>query len=445
MTTVLEKQIAMQPTITDTKRFLFAHWEGGGNTPPMLAVVRRLLGRGHEVRVLGDPCNRDEVEALGASFVPWERAPARRDKSIASDPLRDWEAKGPTDLLRRLCDHLFVGTALARAQDVLGRLEEFGADVIVTSEMLLGPMAAAEAAGVPCAALASNVYLYPLPGVPPFGPGFRPARTWIGCLRDKLIRSMSMKVFGTYTEAFNRARAALGLGPVSHPFDEIGRVQRVLVQTSSAFDFPATKLPDNVTYVGPELDDPAWAEPWRSPWPAEDRRPLVLVGFSTTFQDQAGVLSRVIIALAELDVRAVVTTGPAVDIAALPSAENVQVCRSAPHSQILPRAAAVISHCGHGTVIRALAAGVPLVCMPMGRDQNDNAVRVTARGAGVRIGPKVSPRAVRKAVTRVLKDPSYRAAAERLGRRIAEDARNSPVAEMLEELALRGSQTRERG
>jgi MGT family glycosyltransferase len=445
MTTLLEKETQMESATSHAKRFLFAHWEGGGNTPPMLAVARRLLARGHEVRVVGDPCNREEVEALGASFVPWERAPARQDRSIASDPLRDWEAKNPPDLLRRLCDQLFVGTALARAKDVLARLEEFPADVIVTSEMLLGPMAAAEAAGVPCAALASNVYLYPLSGVPPFGPGFKPARTWVGRLRDELVRSMSMKVFGSYTEAFNRARKALGLVPVSHPFDQIGRVQRVLVQTSAAFDFPATRLPDNVTYVGPELEDPAWAEPWRSPWPAEDRRPLVLVGFSTTFQDQVGVLSRVIGALGELEVRAVVTTGPAVNVAQLPSAKNVHVCRSAPHGQILPRAAAVISHCGHGTVIRALAAGVPLVCMPMGRDQNDNAVRVTARGAGVRIGPKASPRAIGKALSRVLKDPGYRAAAESLGRRIAEDARRSPVAEMLEELASLGSPTRQRG
>jgi MGT family glycosyltransferase len=222
-------------------------------------------------------------------------------------------------------------------------------------------------------------------------------------------------------------------------------VQRVLVQTSSAFDFPATKLPDNVTYVGPELDDPAWAQPWQSPWPAEDRRPLVLVGFSTTHQDQVGVLSRVIGALGELDVRVVVTTGPAVEIGALPSAKNVHVCRSAPHGQILRQAAAVVSHCGHGTVIRALAAGVPLLCMPMGRDQNDNAARVTARGAGVRIAAKASPAAIRKAVERVLKDPGYRAGAETLGRRIAEDARRSRVVEILEELALHGSRARQRG
>ena len=55
------------------KTFLFAHWEGGGNTPPMLALVRRLLARGHSVRVLSDPCSRTEIETAGAGFAAWTR------------------------------------------------------------------------------------------------------------------------------------------------------------------------------------------------------------------------------------------------------------------------------------------------------------------------------------------------------------------------------------
>jgi MGT family glycosyltransferase len=435
MVAVLEREVEVECAGSERKRFLFAHWEGGGNTPPTLALVRRLVGRGHEVRVIGDPCNREEVEAAGASFVPWERAPARKDKSVESDPMRDWELKSPPAMLRKLCEVFFVGTALARAQDVLAALDEFPADAIVTSEMLLGVMAAAEKAGVPCAAVAANVYLYPLPGVPPFGPGFKPAKTILGRLRDKVVATMTRKVFGEYTKAFNAARTALGLEPVEHPFDQIRQVDRVLVQTSEAFDFPSTKLPANVTYVGPAIEDPAWVEPWQSPWREGDARPLVLVGFSTTFQNQTAVLSNVIAALGTLDVRAVVTTGPAIDVGTLPVADNVHVCRTAPHNRLLEEASAVVTHCGHGTVIRALAAGVPVVCMPMGRDQNDNAARVTARGAGVRIKPTASIGTIRRAVVAVLENAEYREAARRLGERIIEDAQRSTAAEILEELA----------
>ena len=75
--------------------FLLATWEGGGTVPPVLTVARRLLARGHRVRVMLDVCARADVEAAGAEFVAWSRAPSRPDRSPASDPARDWEAGSP--------------------------------------------------------------------------------------------------------------------------------------------------------------------------------------------------------------------------------------------------------------------------------------------------------------------------------------------------------------
>lgn len=106
------------------------------------------------------------------------------------------------------------------------------------------------------------------------------------------------------------------------------------------------------------LDDPGWAEgaPWVAPAGTD---PLVLVAMSSTFQDQIDCLQRVVDALALLSVRGVLTTGPAVDAAALRPPANVTVVSSAPHRQVLPHAALVVTHGGHGTVMKALAAGVP--------------------------------------------------------------------------------------
>jgi MGT family glycosyltransferase len=423
------------PASSTKRRFLFAHWEGGGNTPPMLSIARRLVRRGHEVRVLSDLCNQTEVESAGASFASWARIPQRPDKSEKSDPIKDWEAVSPLASLGRIRDRLFVGPALAYAQDLLEELERFPADVVVTSDMLLGVMAAAESAGVPCAGLSANIYLYPLPGVPPFGPGWQPARGLPGRMRDAVVRNFSRRVFGHGTAAFNATRRALGLLPLTHPFEQITRLARHLVLTSPAFDFPATSLPKNVVYTGPELDDPAWVDPWNSPWLAGDQRPLVVVGFSTTFQNQGRLLSRIIEALSPLNTRAVVTVGPALDMADLPAAPNVFVCRSAPHSQLLSEAAAVVTHAGHGTVIRSLAAGVPLLCMPMGRDQNDNAARVVARGAGLRLSPRSSLKSIRNGILEILESQRYREKAREMGKVITKDARNSSATQILEEVA----------
>ena len=403
----------------------------------MLAVVRRLLARGHEVRVMSDPCNREEVLAAGASFVPWTRAPHRADKSTDTDPIRDWEVKSPPAMIGRLRDRMFVGPSLAYAEDVLDELKQFPADVVVSSEMLLGAMAAAEAAKVPCVGLSANVYLFPRPGVPPFGPGLMPATSVFGRLRDWIVKTIAMREFGKGTAAFNETRRTIGLGPLAHPFDQVTRLARHLVLTSAAFDFQPAVPNDRIIYAGPELDDPAWVAPWRSPWNASDARPLVVVGFSTTYQNQIDALRRVTHALEQLNVRAVLTTGPAVDPSALPSTPNVHVCASAPHGWLLKEAAVAITHGGHGTVIRALAAGVPLVCMPMGRDQNENAARVVHRGAGVRLSPGASSEEIRNAVRTILDDPTYREHARTLGELIARDARESQAIDILE--ATKGS------
>jgi len=296
-------------------------------------------------------------------------------------------------------------------------------------------MAGAEAAHVPCVALSANVYLFPPEGVPAFGPGFMPARHVLHRARDWAVKTLMTSTFGKGTRSFNETRRALGLEPLAHPFDQLQRLTRHLVLTSAAFDFPSPNPPPPLMYAGAELDDPAWTTPWISPWRDDDRRPLVLVGFSSTFQNQGTTLTRVIEALLDLDVRAIVTTGPSIDAATLPSAANVHVCTSAPHSEILKETAVAITHCGHGTVIRALAAGVPLVCMPMGRDQNDNAARVVFHGAGVRIASGAGAETIRNAVRQLLDLPHYRDAARQLATSILADARKGLAVAELERIA----------
>jgi MGT family glycosyltransferase len=160
--------------------------------------------------------------------------------------------------------------------------------------------------------------------------------------------------------------------------------------------------------------------------------PLVLVAMSTTFQDQIGCLQRVIDALGALPVRGLVTTGPAIDPAALAANSNVAVVKSAPHRQVLQQAALVVTHAGHGTVMKALAAGVPLVMLPHGRDQDDTAARVTARQAGIVIERTATPDAIARAIRQVLQNDAYRKAARSLGNVIVCEAESSTLLNELE-------------
>lgn len=92
----------------------------------------------------------------------------------------------------------------------------------------------------------------------------------------------------------------------------------------------------------------------------------------------------------------------------------------------------VATHCGHGTVMRALNHGVPMLCLPMGRDQNDNAARVAARGAGLRLDPGASADALRTAHTRLVAESSFTENARVLGRSIASAEPPDMLAQTLE-------------
>jgi MGT family glycosyltransferase len=204
--------------------------------------------------------------------------------------------------------------------------------------------------------------------------------------------------------------------------EHFDHVERVLVLTSESFDFHGDSHPPHLRYVGSTLADPPWVDDWRSPWDADDSRPLVIVSLSSTYMAQEHLLARAIDGLGRLDARVLVTTGPAVDPASLRAAGNTSVVRSAPHAQVFREASVVVTHAGMGTVTRALAAGVPLVCIPMGRDQLDVAARVVYHGAGVRLRPSAKPGAIRAAAERVIREPSFRTAAERIGASITADA-----------------------
>ncbi|HEY5950626.1 MAG TPA: nucleotide disphospho-sugar-binding domain-containing protein [Kofleriaceae bacterium] len=418
-------------------RYLLATWEGGGVLPPELGLARRLIARGHSVHVIADPAAQDAARSVGCTFSPWVTAPHKYSLDPDEDLLRDWEIKNPLASFKKALDVFVCGPADRFAADTLSALQQHPADVILADFMILGAQIAAEAAKLPLGVLMPNINMRPGKGVPPVGPGLMPARGPLGAMRDTLIRAVGNRVWAKGVPGLNRARVSVGLTPLPDIWQQFDRATRVFVMTSPSFDFQPREQQPNLRYVGPILDDPTWAGAmWTPPWPASNTDPLVLVGLSSTYQQQQSALQNVIDALAPLPVRALVTLGPSLPADAVTSpGPHIAIVQTAPHGLVFPHAAAAITHCGHGTTIRALAAGVPLVCMPMGRDQNDTAARVVASGAGVRIKPTAAAAAIRSAVERVLREPSHTTAARGLRDAIArETAEVDPVA-LLEELA----------
>lgn len=398
--------------------YLFTLWDGGGSLPPELSLARQLIEAGHEVTVLSEPVAEEEVLAIGAGFRSWVDAPHKTDRADQDQHTADWSLKTPGALLGMLLDDTMVGPAPIHAAETLEAIDAVGADAVVSSFTLFGAQMAAESRGLPNAMLVPNPLTLPVEGMPPFGLGLQPATGAAGRLRDRTLNRVIEHYWNKSLDQMNEIRATLGLAPLDRLLAAYEQTDRLLVLTSEAFDFPAA-VPENVRYVGPQLDDPAWSDPWTPP---ADERPLVLVGLSTTYMGHTDLLQRIADGLGQLPVRGLITTGPAVDPSEIAAPDNVEVVRSAPHTQVLEHAAVLVTHGGHGTLLKGLVAGVPIVCIPLGRDQPDNAARLVARGAGTKLGKKASAADVAKAVQLLLDDPSYREAAVALGTVIAEDA-----------------------
>lgn len=411
--------------------FLLATWDGGGHAAPMLSVAAALTRRGHDVRVLADPIFHDDVLAAGAEPVAWTRAPHTRPGQVAPVEQIENQHTNPKRQFEAVRDTLICGPAIDFAADTAEELDRRPADVVVADHMLPGVLIAAEARGVPRVALAMTFLAIPEWGVPAFGKGLRPDKA-LHRLVARPFNHLTMKLWAAGLPAINRARAAHGLDPVHEVVDVFARHDRALIASSRALEFDTYDPPAQVRFVGPRLDDPAWAEAWTAP--AGDA-PLVLGSLSSSRMTQQATLKTIASALGSLPVRGVVTTGPHVDPATITSAAHVDVRRAAPHAAILSHAAAAISHGGHGTVMKALAAGVPLVLMPLGRDQHDVAARVVSRGAGVVVKADASPHTLAGALRHVLRDPSYRVAAAALADAIAADVHPDRAVVELEALA----------
>jgi MGT family glycosyltransferase len=165
-------------------------------------------------------------------------------------------------------------------------------------------------------------------------------------------------------------------------------------------------------------------------WWKGSRAPLVYVTLGTVatrMPDGAAVLRSTLDALSGLDLRVLVTTGPSLDPGSLGDvASTVHVEAWVDQDDVFTEAALVVCHGGSGTTFGALAAGAPLVMLPMFADQPTNARLVARAGAGITVANGVASAkenvnvllgqrdALREAVVTVLETPSYRDAARAL-------------------------------
>jgi UDP:flavonoid glycosyltransferase YjiC (YdhE family) len=239
-------------------------------------------------------------------------------------------------------------------------------------------------------------------------------------------------------EPAGRLRAELDL-PADPGLDDWHRHGFLATRPASLRD-PADPLPATASDLRPvATDDPTnTSAPWLDEPPEGRARVAVTLG-TVAPERRAALLGVILEALAPLDAEIVVALGPGLEPRAfLPRPANVRVVSFVPMARLMPACDLVVCHGGSGTVLAALAAGRPLVILPMAADQPQNAAACRNAGAAVVIDRDArTPHAIRGIVADALDNRDLARAAERVRREIAVMPPPEAVVRRLEHVAGR--------
>ena len=360
---------------------MLASFVGGwGHAEPLLGVARLAAKRGHSVTFAGQAAVLPRVAAL--DFRTYTVGPDTL--SSTRRPLVRIDRERERTVVR---DH-FVGEFGQLRAGLLGRLiATERTDLVLCDEMDAGAIVAAEAAGLPCVTVAV------------VAAGRLTAPDIIAPSWDQLRRDNGLPADPRCTRFAGSVRL--------NPFP-------------ASFRDPAVSTPFALHHVRPPILDEF------GPPPAGRRGTRVYATLGTVFDVESGDLfSRLVRALTRIDADSVLTIGSNVQRGELPDApERVRIEPYVPQRELLANCAAVICHGGSGTLAAALSAGLPVVVLPMGADQPDNADRCRDLGVGVVLDVTTAePYDIADAIEEVVGDERYALAARDLAREAAAQPR----------------------
>jgi UDP:flavonoid glycosyltransferase YjiC (YdhE family) len=247
----------------------------------------------------------------------------------------------------------------------------------------------------------------------------------------ELVRPLVMTGEEQGRVELNGARERVGLPPLAEVHGGISR-QLAIVATFPQLEYPRHEDWPGMRVTGPLL----WEQPFGDVELPPGDGPLVLVAPSTSQDPEHRLVRAALEGLAGERVRVLATTNRREPEEPLQVPANARLVDWVSYARTMPLCDAVVCHAGHGTLVRALASGVPVVACPHAGDMAENAARVRWAGAGVSLPRRfTTPRGVRLAVRRLLAEPRYRQRAAELGDWATRNDGAATAADALEELA----------
>lgn len=282
-------------------------------------------------------------------------------------------------------------------------LEDFRPEIVVNDVLTVAPALAAERYGARRATLVPHIFPEGAPGIPPFAIGAMRPRSGFGRSAWRAIDRLMKRGLQAGRDDLNEQRRVAGLPPTDRLHGATSP-ELVLVGTFPQLEY-LDALPARAIVTGPMEFEPPHPD---VEIPSGDD-PLVVVAPSTSQDPEHRLVRNSLEGLADQSIRVLATINRAGGEPGFEIPDNAVLLDWVRYSQVFPLASAVVCHGGHGTLARALGAGVPVLACPAAGDMNENGTRLAWSGAGLMIrGSLAGPRAIRWAVAELLGDESFR-------------------------------------
>ena len=306
-------------------------------------------------------------------------------------------------------------------------------EVVVADILTVAATLAAELEQRPWATLVPHVLPMGEPGFPVYAVGAVYPRTAFGARAWRAARPLLMRGEQQGRAQLNETRARVGLAPLGHVHGGTSR-ELALVATLPQLEYPRAVTEPWLRVTGPLM----WEQPFDDvELPAGDE-PLVLVAPSTSQDPSHRLLRAALAGLANEPVRVLATTNGHMPSEGIEVPANARLYGWLSYSQAMAAADLVICHGGHGTVARALGAGVPVLCCPAVGDMSENGARVGWASVGLALPWRLLGRgSLRVAVRRLLSDLTFRERAREIARWGEAHDGAEKGAELVEEFAAR--------
>jgi len=377
-----------------------------GHINPLQVLGRELVALGHRVTIahVGEMARFVTDPAIG--FAGVDAGEAGQLDAYLTLLGRPTGARGLTRMIRATA--AMTATLLDGAPATLRRI---GADAVIADTAEPAGALIAERLRLPFVASVTGLPLLREENVPPPFLGWRYRADPVGRNRNNGGYTVADILLRPITRVLDERRRVWGLGVEAEPL-------RWVAQCPRGFDYPRSALPATFHYGGPWRDAAEASTPLDLP---RDTRPLVFCSLGTLQGSRRALFQVMAAACARIGARAVIGHGgglTAAEEAALPGDPLVRAFW--PQEAVLRHCAAAVLHGGFNTVLDALAAGVPIVALPIAFEQPGTAARIAYVGAGRVVSPRgLTTPVLAQALRSVMAEPSYRAAARRIGDEMA--------------------------